>query len=538
MLRLLTVRVALALGSVGAATAQLPAGAPDLVLRSGHIFTGAATTPWVEAIAIKDDRVVAVGSDAAIGATTDSHTKVIDLGGRMAMPGINDAHEHIGGAAFGVQLHFPPGHSRFGPGPEPSIAELADAVKAAAATAPAGAWIEGAVGEIVIGHPKEARAALDAAGGDHPVAVSAWWGHGLMLNARGMAKVGLTDAVKDPEGGHFDRDEAGHLTGLCEEEAGNEIKRGLADEAGVEPAVQNFEKYAEHRLQEGVTSVQVMATNQRLSYLEKTFVQADEPLRIRIMRFPMGREDVRVGETLGTGEEVLSPKVRVAGVKFVLDGTPIEELAYQTKDYADRPGWRGRSDYSAEFIDRQLKIALSGKDQLMMHIVGDAMTDQVMDQMEKLAPAETWRPLRVRFEHGDGFTTPERMARAKRLGIVIAQPRPGRPWKALEAAGIPLAYGSDNGMAPWFMFSVMTDQKNPQALSKEDGLRVLTSGPAFAEFQETKKGTLAPGMLADVAVLSQDVVGTPAAPLPATHSVLTIVGGVVVYRSPEMTAKE
>ena len=438
----------------------------------------------------------------------------------------------------GCSCIFRAGHSRFGPGPEPSIAELAEAVKSAAATAPAGAWIEGAVGENVIGHPDEARAALDEAAGGHPVAVSAWWGHGLVLNTRGMAKVGLTDSVKDPEGGHFDRDATGHLTGLCEEEAGNEIKRGLADEAGVGPAVGNFKKYAEGRLREGVTSVQVMATNQRLSYLEQTFVQAGEPLRVRIMRFPMGREDVRVGETLGAGEEVLSPKVRVAGVKFVLDGTPIEELAYQTKDYADRPGWRGRSDYSEAFIDRQLKIALTGKDQLMLHIVGDAMTDQVMDQMEKLAPAETWRPLRVRFEHGDGFTTPERMARAKKLGIVIAQPRPGRPWKALESAGIPLAYGSDNGMAPWFMFSVMTDAKNPQAISKEDALRVLTSGPAFAEFQETKKGKLAPGMLADVAVLSQDVMGAPVAPLPATHSVLTMVGGVVVYQSPEMGEKK
>ena len=116
----------------------------------------------------------------------------------------------------------------------------------------------------------------------------------------------------------------------------------------------------------------------------------------------------------------------------------------------------------------------------------------------------------------------------KIIGIVIAQPRPGRPWKALESAGIPLASGSDNGM-----FSVMTDQQNPQALSQEDALRVLTSGPAFAEFRETKKGTLESGMLADIAVLSQDVARTPAAPLPSTHSVLTIVGGKVVYQSLE-----
>jgi len=233
------------------------------------------------------------------------------------------------------------------------------------------------------------------------------------------------------------------------------------------------------------------------------------------------------------GEEVLSPMVRVAGVKWVLDGTPIEELAYQNKEYADKPGWRGRPDYPVEFIDAQLKLALNGKDQLMMHIVGDAMTDEVLDEMEKLAPAETWRPLRVRFEHGDGLKTPEEMARAKKLGIVVAQPRPGRPWKALAGVGIPLAYGSDGGMAPWFMFSVMTDGKNPQSIAKEDALRIMTSGPAFAEFEEQTKGTLMPGMLADVAVLSQDVMTAPVEALPGTHSVLTVVGGKVAFEEKE-----
>ena len=245
-------------------------------------------------------------------------------------------------------------------------------------------------------------------------------------------------------------------------------------------------------------------------------------------------EDARVGEKLGTGEEILSPRVRIAGVKYVLDGTPIEELAFQTKDYADKPGWRGRPNYSVAFIDRQLKLALNKKDQLMLHIVGDAMTDEVMDEMEKLAPAEAWHSLRVRFEHGDGFTTPERMARARKLGIVIAQPRPGRPWKALEAAGIPLAYGSDGGMDPWLMFSVMTDPKNPQAIPTDDALAILTSGSAFAEFQEKNKGLLMPGMLADIAVLSQDVTNHPPAPVPATHSVLTIIGGTVAFQSAEL----
>jgi predicted amidohydrolase YtcJ len=185
----------------------------------------------------------------------------------------------------------------------------------------------------------------------------------------------------------------------------------------------------------------------------------------------------------------------------------------------------------------QLKNALTGKDQLMMHIVGDAMTDEVMDEMEKLAPAEKWRPLRVRFEHGDGFTTPERMARAKSLGIVIAQPRPGRPWKSLESAGIPLAYGSDGGLMPWLMFGVMTDAKNPQAIPRENALRVMTSESAFAEFQETRKDKLVPGMFADIAVLSQDVMNAAPQDLAKTTSLMTLVSGKVAYSSPSMATE-
>ena len=516
----------------------MQAQSPDTILRHGHIFTGDSSSPWVTAVAVRRDKVVAVGDDATVMAKADAHTKVIDLEGRMAMPGINDAHDHVGGAPVGVLLRFPPGNSAHGPGPEPSLDELAAKLKEAAATSPKGAWITGQVGESVIRHPKEARAVVDENGGGHPVMVESWWGHGVLLNSVALAKLGLTDAVTDPPGGHFDRDASGRLTGLLEEEAGNEIGRRVDDAAGVPAAIHEYQRYAQGRLAQGVTSVQVMATNQRLSYLEQTFVQSGEPLRIRIMRFPMPREDERVGEKLKTGEEVLSPTVRVAGVKYVMDGTPIEELAYQTKDYADKPGWRGRPNYSVNFIDQQLKIALNGKDQLMMHIVGDAMTDEVLDEMEKLAPAERWRPLRVRFEHGDGFTTPERMARAKKLGIVIAQPRPGRPWKALEDAGIPLAYGSDGGMAPWFMFGVMTDARNPQAISKEDALRILTSGPAFAEFEEMKKGVLKPGMLADIAVLSQDVTTAPAPSLPGTHAWMTMVGGKMVSLAVEAAAAE
>ena len=136
MNRFLFTSLAAGLVIASAVGAQTPPVVPDLVLRNGHIFTGDKADPWVEAISIRGERIVLAGSDATVTATVGAQTKVIDLQGRMAMPGINDSHDHVGGADFGVQLHFPPGNGPHGPGPEPSVAELADAVKAAALTAP------------------------------------------------------------------------------------------------------------------------------------------------------------------------------------------------------------------------------------------------------------------------------------------------------------------------------------------------------------------------------------------------------------------
>ena len=147
--------------------------------------------------------------------------------------------------------------------------------------------------------------------------------------------------------------------------AGDAIWRRLADEAGVNKAVSEFRPYVQERLAGGVTTIQVMATNQRLVNLENTFVQADEPIRLRIMRFPIPAEDALTGDRTRSGEEGLTPLIRIAGVKWVLDGTPIDDqLAFETEDYPGRPGWRGRPNFSVDFIDTQLKLALTGKNQL------------------------------------------------------------------------------------------------------------------------------------------------------------------------------
>jgi predicted amidohydrolase YtcJ len=171
----------------------------------------------------------------------------------------------------------------------------------------------------------------------------------------------------------------------------------------------------------------------------------------------------------------------------------------------------------------------------LLHVVGDAMAERVLSLMEEMAPAERWGPLRVRIEHGNGIVGP-RIARAQRLGIVIAQPRPSSPLSEWFAAGIPVAYGSDMGLPPFEAFARMTDPANPNSVSRETGLAILTRWPAYAEFAEDHKGTLAPGMVADLAVLSQDPMTAPQAQLPMTRSLLTIVNGDIAHSSEPFTS--
>jgi predicted amidohydrolase YtcJ len=213
--------------------------------------------------------------------------------------------------------------------------------------------------------------------------------------------------------------------------------------------------------------------------------------------------------------------------------------------YADRAGWTGDLDLAPADVDRALRRALETGDQPMFHIVGDRGVDLLLSSMERLAPATRWQPLRVRIEHGE-FLTRDRFERAKRLGIVNVQnpahltipdimtarfgarAATAQPLKSIVAAGIPL--GGDGPLNPFLnmMFAIAHPNNPAEALTREQVLLAYTTGSAYAEFAEREKGQLKAGMLADVAVLSQDIFTVAAEKLPATTSVYTIVDGKTV----------
>lgn len=510
----------------------LPAAEPqavDVLYVHGRIYTGDREHPWAEALAVRKERIVAVGDDAELQAATHS-ARTVDLKGRLVIPGINDAHDHPGMAPYGVEAH-----TRVPPMGDPGLDDVATAVADAARQAPPRAWIHLMSGFKAMTDPVTTRAAIAPVAGDHPVLIKSWWGHGVILNDRALALLGISDASKDPPGGHYQRDAAGHLNGKLEEYAGWQVIMRMVSSAGIKKTVPAFRDYAAHRLAEGVTSVQAMSGYEEPKLFVRTVTKAGTPLRVRLIRFPFSTEKDPTGMAAWQGvARNPAPGLTISGIKWVVDGTriPVDQNAWVTKPYAGRTDWYGHMNFEAPFVERELRSALRSGEPLLLHTVGDATSHFVLEEMRRLAPASNWKPLRVRLEHpplvGDD------LRHAVEMGVVVAQPRfATAPLRTMLDAGLVVAYGSDDGSFPPFVaFHMMVGSaKKEQAISREEAMAVLTSAGAWAEFAEKDKGRLLPGMLADFAVLSQDVFQILEEQLPATRSLLTVVGGQIAWQA-------
>jgi predicted amidohydrolase YtcJ len=526
-----------------AAAASLAAQAPgpaDLVLVNGRIFTADARTPWVDAIAIRGDRIVDVGTSDLVRQRAGAGTRVLDVGGRVVIPGINDAHVHVGARPRGISLRLN--------GNDPSTADVLAAIRAVVPDTPDEGWIYGTIGERALSDPELGRAALDRVAPGRRVKLAAWTGHGNILSSPALRAVGIGDRDPDPPFGRYGRTPDGRLDGHLEEYADVRAGRAMTALAGRAAVVASLRSTAEEAVGFGMTTIQAMANSVPASVLASMLTEAATPIRWRVISFPVALREPDDRESLAALPRHPSPLVTIAGMKWILDGTPIERLAAMNEPYADRAGWTGRLNMSPADIETVLRRALETSDQPMFHIVGDRGIDALFSAMERLAPAERWQQIRPRIEHGE-FLTASRVARAKRLGIINVQnpahftirdemrarfgaerAETAQPVKSLVEGGLPFALGSDGPMNPFLnMMFAVTHPNNPrEALSREQAVVAYTAGSAYAEFAEREKGRIAPGMLADIAVLTQDIFTVNADRLPATQSALTIVNGRVV----------
>ncbi|HLJ50351.1 MAG TPA: amidohydrolase family protein [Bryobacteraceae bacterium] len=530
--------------AVLATVPRLAAQPTRTVLYNGDIFTAVPGAPHVQAIAIEGDRIIAAGGNWPVLALATPGTKTINLGGRTVIPGFNDAHVHVI-VPQGVYVNS----NAFVPGPGPTLSEMQALIGQAAAANPPGTLLLGLYGTAMLDDPGTNRFAFDGVAPANPVVLFAWSGHGTVFNTQAMQLLEFAPNQPDPTGGVFERlPNSNILSGVAHEYAEFLIRRRLLSLLPDAALVGAYQAYAAQASKFGVTSIQDMAVGLTQQRALAAIGAASLPLRVRSICFPLD-----LGEPCATWND--TEMVRAAGTKWITDGTPIERRAFVGTAYADRPGQFGAFNFTnGQFIARLLaqRIGLPARSQILLHTVGDAAIGNVLDGLEATGGRAVWSNRRPRVEHGDLLFPPD-YGRVAKLGVVIVQNgthlaltsifavrfQPQvfaqlEPLQSLLTNGIPLGLGTDSIGSPISPFVdllfVTTHPTHPsEALSMEQAVTAYTRGSAYAEFEEYHKGTLAPGNLADLAVLSQDIFTVPPPALPATISVLTIVGGQVVW---------
>lgn len=511
----------------------------EIAIVNARVYTGVAARPWAEAIRIRNGRIDAVGTTAEINAAPAVRT--IDAGGRLLIPGFNDAHTHPGAGPDATRLEGPPAVEH-----DPTLDEVIARIKKAVEASPAGKWIVGEIGAAVLDDPRATRETLDPLTPDRPLMLQAWTGHGIICNTAALRALGVSDTEPDPPGGTFGRTD-GRLTGLAHEYAGYILTQRFAMLADRAAQVKALQAFAAEAASFGITSVQAMMTSFPTVDAVPLVEAAGLPIRMRLIDFPLTpMKEWR--EPVSRRVKIASPLLTVSGTKWIVDGTPIERGALLRAPYADAPKVSGRSNITGVDLRQFLHRAFDAKEQPLLHVVGDGAIATVLDAIEDTG-ATRWLTLRPRLEHAD-MLQPADFPRAARMGIVLVQnpshfmlaplieqrfgaERRARTdlVKAAVDAGVPFAIGTDGPLNPFLniMFAATNPTNPSQALTVEQAVAAYTRGSAAAELAERQKGTIAPGMFADVALLSQDIFKAPLADLPRTTSVLTIVNGRVVH---------
>ena len=528
-------------------------GQPDFILYNGKVFTSDKNRLWEEAVAIKGNRIVAVGKNDIAAKQRGPNTKLIDLGGRLVIPGFNDAHAHIG----------PDYPSRFinlteNPAHPTSWSMVRDSITKVVRDLSPGTMITVSINPDLFQDMEVRRTALDVLAPDNPIVLAAWTGHGKVLNSAAMKLLKIAEGV-DIAGGKTENDSNGRSTGYFEEYAAFHFSSILGSRLPVEESVKQIQQFHEYTASLGITSIQNMCTSFNPTDAIQLYKAHSFPCRTRLIAFPTAdSRDLRLTEWKPVFD-FRSNHAYGSGIKMILDGTPIERLACMRKPYADSNTF-GRLNFTSAQLKSFMAFALENKQQIIIHAVGDSAIATIIKAMRGLHPDEFWKNKRVRLEHAEmAVIEKEDLQSLKDLGIIVVQnplhltlpeimgqrldksrTRYLQAMRSLIDNDIHFALGSDGPINPFLnlMFATIHPDNPPEALTLEEALIAYTAGSAFAEFKETEKGIIAGGQLADMAVLSQNIFEIPREQLPATESILTFLDGQIVFDKKVLKAKE
>jgi predicted amidohydrolase YtcJ len=545
---------------------QAVASPADLVLTNGRVVTVEDSQPEAEAIAIRGDRIVALGSSRDLQKYIGASTRVVDVKGQLVIPGFTEGHGHFTGVGE-AQLNLNLMNVRSW---DEIVALVAEAVK----TAKPGQWIYGRGWHQekwtapplpnVEGFPT--HASLDKVSPDNPVVLTHASGHASFVNAKAMAAAGVTRATKSPAGGEILKDASGDPTGLLRETASGLIK---------EPAGTPTERLARGR------KVLELADREAVSKGITSFQDAGSPFAtIDLMKKMVdeGALGVRLWVMVREGNQAEAPQLAqyrmidygnghltVRAIKRQIDGALGSRGAWLLEPYSDKPDSTGLNTTSVDSIRETAKLAMANDYQLCVHAIGDRANRETLNIFEEAFTANpAKKDLRWRVEHAQHLN-PADIPRFGQLGVIASMQavhctsdapyvtaRLGAKraeegayvWQKLMKSGAIVSNGTDapvedvNPIAGYYS-SVTRKTKDgmvfypDQRMSRMEALKSYTWNGAYAAFEEGTRGSLKVGKYADVVVLSKDILKVPEEEIPTAHVVYTIVGGRILYQRPD-----
>jgi len=558
------------LGAVGVMYAQEPSAKPkaDLIFVHGNVYTGVmmasgfSAIQRAEAIAVRGDRILAVGDGADLLKLKGPETIVVDLGGRFVMPGFNDAHAHLaaGGAEkLNVDLKD-----------VKSLDEFRARIRAKVETAKPGDWVLGG-GWDENRWPVKAlptRWDVDEVSAKHPVFLERVDGHIAVANTQALKLASITIASRDPRGGKIDRDSNGQPNGILRERA-REAVTNVIPPPTHDRRMEAMEAALAEAARWGVTSVQDNSSWEDFQVLEE--LEKAGKLTARVTEWLPFNDSI---EQLDGKRKAHAPSdslLHTGMLKGFMDGSLGSRTAALIEPYADDAKNSGLPQYDPVKLNEMAKERVLAGYQLGFHAIGDKGVQMALDAFgeaersareKKVKAGNGGADYRLRIEHAQ-VTTPQQVVKFRDLKVVAsmqpshlltdmkwAEARVGPKraehsyaWAEFLRRGVTLAFGTDfpvESISPFRGLYAATTRKSEsgkeeyfpdQKITMDQAIAAYTAGSAFAEFAEKDKGLIVAGKLADFVVLDRDLTAVVPQKLLETKILRTVVGGKTVYEA-------
>ena len=540
----------------------------DLIIKNGVVATVDTFGVFYEAVAVKGNKILFVGSNKEIEKFVGDSTEIIDVKGRFVMPGFFDSHAHflgIGMAKINLDLREAENWD-----------EVIYLVASAAEKAKPGDWIVGRgwhqekwdpVPEPNInGYPY--HDVLSQATPYNPVLLKHASGHALFANAKAMQLAGIADQTPNPRGGEIVRDSLGKAIGVFKEDAMSLILHvyekylnNRPKEKELEEKIKAYELANRECIEKGITSLEdAGSTFEEIDLMKKLIDEGKINVRLSVMIGERNAElekRIKDYKILGYANHHLT----VRAIKKYMDGALGSRGAWMLSPYSDVPSTSGLNVTPLSDIRKTARIAMENGFQLCTHAIGDKANRVILNVYEKeLKKHPEKKDLRWRVEHAQ-HVSPKDQPRFAELGVIAAMQgihctsdavfvkkrlgnwraqKESYAWRALLDLGTVICNGTDAPVEdvnpiPNFYASVTRKTKEgwafypEQKMTREEALKSYTINSAYATFEENIKGTLTPGKLADIVVLSKNILTVPENEIPNTKVLYTIIGGKVVY---------